>query len=318
MRYGTFRALEDATFRAAKGEVVGLLGPNGAGKTTTMRILTTFLVPSAGTASVAGFDVVKDPLEVRRRIGYLPEQLPLYPSMEVQEYVRFVARARGIDGSRLRDRVEYVVEACGLAEKYHTPVTELSKGFKQRTALAQALVHDPEVVILDEPTTGLDPHQVLDVRRLVRDLAHEKTVVLSTHVLQEASTLADRVIVVSEGRIVGQGTADELLRQCGVAPSVRVRFAGNPEGSRAAVAALPGAAETRDGADDPSVIVLRETADGLPARIGALARDRGWAIEELSRSVGTLEDAFLALTKRSGGHLHAPRNAPAAEQGAAA
>src|SRR5688572_24719489 len=174
MSYGMVRALDAATFREDKGEVVGLLGSNGAGKTTTMRILTTYLVPSAGTATVAGFDVVKEPLEVRRRIGYLPESLPLYLAMEVSECLEFVGRARGLRGAELKSRVRWVVEKCGLDAMFHSPVIQLSKGFRQRTALAQALVHDPEVVILDEPTTGLDPHQILEIRKLIRELAATK------------------------------------------------------------------------------------------------------------------------------------------------
>src|SRR6185295_14930950 len=225
MSYGFVRALDGATFKAERGEVVGLLGSNGAGKTTTMRILTTYLVPTAGSATVAGFDVVKDPLEVRKRIGYLPESLPLYLAMEVSECLEFVGRARGLTGSALKDRVRWVVEKCSLDKMFHTPVIQLSKGYRQRTALAQALVHDPEVVILDEPTSGLDPHQILEIRQLVRELAKTKCIVLSTHILQEANALADRMIVMSHGRIVGVGTADELRQQAGVRPKLRLRLA---------------------------------------------------------------------------------------------
>lgn len=312
MRYGAFAALEGATFDARRGEVVGLLGPNGAGKTTTMRILTTFLVPTAGTAKVAGFDVVEQPLEVRRRIGYLPEQLPLYLSMEVCECLRFVGQARGIPRADLARRIDWVVEACGLADVFHTPVTQLSKGFRQRTALAQALVHDPEVVILDEPTTGLDPHQILEIRALVKRLAETKTVILSTHILQEASALADRLLVVSAGRIVGQGTADELLRRAGVPTTVTVAFADPPADAAAALAALDGAGDVVASADGRT-FRLTETREGLDAAVGALALARGWRLVELGRRRGSLEDVFLALTRRSGGHLR-PAGADAADR----
>src|SRR6185295_4677726 len=197
MSYGFVRALDGATFKAERGEVVGLLGSNGAGKTTTMRILTTYLVPTAGSATVAGFDVVKDPLEVRKRIGYLPESLPLYLAMEVRECLAFVGRARGLSGAKLKERIDWVVAKCSLEPMFHSPVLTLSKGYRQRTALAQALIHDPEVVILDEPTTGLDPHQIVEIRNLIRELAKTKCVVLSTHILQEANALADRLIVMS-------------------------------------------------------------------------------------------------------------------------
>ena len=302
MRYGMVAALEDATFRAEKGEVVGLLGPNGAGKTTTMRILTTFLRPTSGTATVAGFDVMNDPLEVRRRIGYLPESLPLYLSMEVRECLQFVGRARGLRGGELKSRVEWVVEHCGLAPMFHSPVITLSKGYRQRTALAQALLHDPEVVILDEPTTGLDPHQILEIRRLVRDLAKTKTVILSTHILQEANALADRMIVMSRGRIVGVGTADELLRQAGAETTLRVRIADAPGDAAERLAGVAGATEVRQ--TSPGTYEMNEMQPGLSERIGQLAHAAGWTIVELTRAPASLEKMFLALTKEALG-VHA-------------
>lgn len=308
MRYGEFRALEDATFSARSGEVVGLLGPNGAGKTTTMRILTTFLVPTSGTAEVAGVDVVKDPVEARRRTGYLPEQLPLYTAMEVQECLRFVGRSRGLSGARLADRLAWVVEACGLAAYYHSPVMTLSKGFRQRTALAQALIHDPEVIILDEPTTGLDPHQIVGIRALIRDLAKTKTVILSTHILQEAAALSDRLVLVSEGRIAGAGTADEIIRKAGLATRVTVAFDGAPEGAAAKLSAAAGGAPVSVKGGRFSV---DEKEPGLPARIGRLAQAERWVLTELSRTAPTLEDAFLVLTRKSGGTL--AETPPAAE-----
>ncbi len=293
MRYGMVRALEDATFKADRGEVVGLLGSNGAGKTTTMRILTTYLVPSAGAATVAGFDVVAQPLEVRRRIGYLPESLPLYLAMEVRECLQFVGRARGLRGAELDSRVRWVVEKCGLDEMYRTPVIELSKGYRQRTSLAQALVHDPEVIILDEPTNGLDPHQILEIRALIRELAKTKCVVLSTHILTEASSLADRMIVMSGGRIVGQGTADDLRRQAGVRTRVRLVLGAEAAGAAEAIAAVPGAAAVRA---DGCRFEVEEGAGGLAERLAALALERRWPIVELVRREGSLEETFLALT----------------------
>jgi len=307
MRFGLVHALDEATFTVGKGEVVGLLGSNGAGKTTTMRILTTYLVPTAGSATVAGFDVVAQPIEVRRRIGYLPESLPLYLAMEVGECLEFVGRARGLRGARLKERVRWVVERCGIDVMFRTPVLHLSKGYRQRTALAQALIHDPEVVILDEPTTGLDPHQILEIRALIRELAETKCVILSTHILQEANALADRLIVMSDGKIVGVGTADELLRKAGVRPSVVLRLGSPAPDAVAKIAAVPGARDVR--AADPLSFAMQEDEPGLMERIGALAGMEGWLVVELSRKERSLEEMFLELTRTGA--------APAARESAA-
>ncbi len=315
MRYGAVTALADATFEAKKGEVVGLLGPNGAGKTTTMRILTTFQIPSAGSATVAGFDIVAHPLEVRRRIGYLPESLPLYLSMEVRECLRFVGRARGLRGRELKERVDWVVAKCGLERMFRTPALQLSKGYRQRTALAQALVHDPDVVILDEPTTGLDPHQILEIRALIKELAAERCIVLSTHILQEAEALADRLLVMSRGRIVGKGTPDELRAKTGVRPRVRVHVAGDRAGEAAgALGALPQAdavtvLEARDGA---ALLEIEEAADGLLAAAGAWAKEAALTVRELSRREGGLQDVFMALTSSDWTRESAPAITPGA------
>ncbi len=300
MRYGSVLALSDASFRAEKGEVLGLLGPNGAGKTTTMRILTTFQRPTAGTARVAGLDVQEQPLEVRRRIGYLPEALPLYLDMEVRECLEFVGRARGLRGAQLAERIGWVVAKCGLDGMYRTPCLELSKGYRQRTALAQALLHDPEVVVLDEPTSGLDPHQILEIRRLVREIAAEKTVMLSTHILQEAGALADRLLVMRRGRIVGAGTVDALRAQAGVVPRVVVTLDGAGEGAAARLAALPGAGEVAPGPDTDGGRVsleIEDTGGALREAVGALAHAEGWTVVRLERREAPLEDVFLALTQ---------------------
>ncbi len=220
MSYGAVVALADASFKARKGEVLGLLGPNGAGKTTTMKILTTQIVPTAGQAKVAGYDIAKEPLEVRRRVGYLPETPPLYPEMEVAEYLDFVGKARGLDGQALKTRVDYVVNACALRGVYRSPVGTLSRGYGQRTGLAQALIHDPEVLILDEPTSGLDPIQIMGIRELIRSLAHDKTILFSTHILQEAQAISDRIVIITEGNIVADGTVEELEARVSESPEV--------------------------------------------------------------------------------------------------
>lgn len=213
MRYGPATALDHVSFQANPGEVLGLLGPNGAGKTTAMRILTTYLFPFSGTAKVDGFDILENPMEVRKRIGYLPETVPLYGDMRVDEYLTFVGRARALEGTPLAERLDWVKKACQLTGVWKHLLCELSKGYGQRVGLAQALIHDPKVLILDEPTSGLDPIQILGIRSLVKDLAKEKTVIFSTHILQEVEALADRIVILNEGKLVAQGTKHELAEK---------------------------------------------------------------------------------------------------------
>jgi ABC-2 type transport system ATP-binding protein len=210
MHYGSTVAVDNASFKVDEGEILGLLGPNGAGKTTIMRILTTYIVPTSGTATVGGHDIIEDPIAVRRMIGYLPETVPLYSDMQVCDYLKFVARSRGIFGKTLSERMDWVVDATGVKEVYKRGIPEISKGFRQRVGLAQALIHDPRVLILDEPTVGLDPLQIVDIRRLIRSLAREKTIIFSTHILQEVQAVSDRIVIINEGRIIADGTMEEL------------------------------------------------------------------------------------------------------------
>jgi len=212
MRYGHHTALDGVSFQANKGEILGLLGPNGAGKTTAMRILTTYLYPASGTAKVDGFDVLEHPFEVRSRLGYLPETAPVYGDMQVAEYLTFVGRARGLSGEKLSQRLEWVREACQLKKVWKQTASELSKGYTQRVGLAQALIHDPKVLILDEPTSGLDPLQIIEIRTLIKSLAKEKTIVFSTHILPEVEALADRIVIINEGKLVANGTKAELAQ----------------------------------------------------------------------------------------------------------
>lgn len=215
MQYGPVVALDGVSFQANPGEILGLLGPNGAGKTTAMRIITTYLYPTAGTAKVDGFDIIENPLEVRRRIGYLPETVPLYVEMRVEEYLSFVGKARGLDPERLAERLAWSREACRLKAVWKHLLSELSKGYSQRVGIAQALIHDPQVLILDEPTSGLDPIQIIEIRTLIKNLAREKTIIFSTHILQEVEALADRIVIINEGRRVAYGTRGELAQQIG-------------------------------------------------------------------------------------------------------
>ncbi|MBI1978162.1 MAG: ATP-binding cassette domain-containing protein [Candidatus Omnitrophica bacterium] len=213
MHYGSFVALDRISFQVQEGEILGLLGPNGAGKTTVMRILTTYLYPTSGTAKIQNLDIIQDATEVRKRIGYLPETAPLYSEMQVEEYLKFVASARGLNGKTLEQRLGWVKNACGLRPVWKHSISEISKGYRQRAGLAQALIHNPKVFILDEPTSGLDPLQIIGIRQLIKSLSREKTIIFSTHILQEAEALADRIVIINEGTIVAQGTQKELADQ---------------------------------------------------------------------------------------------------------
>ncbi len=299
MYYGPVLALDNASFEVRPGEVVGLLGPNGAGKSTAMKILTTYLYPTSGGATVSGHNILTEPLEVRRKIGYLPEILPLYMDMEVRDYLAFVGRARALNGERLTLRTDWVVERCGLGPMYRKLIRELSRGFRQRTALAQALIHDPEVVILDEPTTGLDPHQIIEIRELIRELASEKTVILSTHILHEAEAVSDRLVIISRGRIVGDGTMEELEKRAIGKERVRVSVLRAPQEVRQVL--------EENGIDEVHVVDESEgfgtfTVEGsegadLASRIGNLAARNHWELRSLLDDPFTLEEIFLALTE---------------------
>lgn len=210
--YGDYSAVSNVTFSADKGDVVGFLGPNGAGKTTTIRMLATYLPPTSGTASIAGFDVVRQADEVRRRIGYLPENPPLYPEMTVFEYLKFIAEIKGVPRATVRSRIEEVLEQCFIADVRNKLCQHLSRGYRQRVGLAQAIIHDPEVIILDEPTSGLDPKQIIEIRQLIRSLGESHTVLLSTHILPEVSMVCNKVVIISNGRVVIESSLDALTK----------------------------------------------------------------------------------------------------------
>ncbi|MEK9165580.1 MAG: ATP-binding cassette domain-containing protein [Patescibacteria group bacterium] len=222
--YNTLRVLKEISFTVKDGEILGFLGPNGAGKTTTMKIITGYTAPSSGSVKVNGLEVSEHPLEVKRQIGYLPEAVPLYDDMTVLEYLKFIADVR-LKGSK-RDALQNVIKICGLQKMIRRPTAELSKGFRQRTCLAQALIHNPDILILDEPTSGLDPNQIAEIREVIKEIGKEKTVILSTHILQEVQATCDRVIIINEGKIAAQGTTDELERQAQGRQSVYVKMRG--------------------------------------------------------------------------------------------
>jgi ABC-2 type transport system ATP-binding protein len=295
--YGERMAIDGISFRVEKGEILGFLGPNGAGKTTTMRILTGFVPPTRGSAEVAGFDVVAHPREVKRRIGYLPEHPPLYKEMKVRGYLGFVARIKGVRGRDVRGAVDSALDRCGLAHVADRLIQNLSKGYQQRVGIAQAIVHDPEVMILDEPTVGLDPRQILKIRNLIRSFHGERTVILSTHIIPEVERLCDRVAIINEGKIVALDTQARLAERFAEAERVAVQFS---EGDSAPGALL----ETIEG------ITSVEPDGGAPGRYRVEARpgsqiarrllERGmaerWPLREVSPIATTLEEVFLRLT----------------------
>jgi len=300
--FGTMRALDDVSFSLGRGEILGFLGPNGAGKSTTMKIITTFLAADQGQVTVDGIDVLEKPLDVRRRIGYLPENVPLYPDMNIQEYLTFVGQARGLSGGQLRNRLGWCVEACGLVTEYKKNIGE---GYKQRTGLAQALIHDPEILILDEPTSGLDPLQILGIRELIKSLAGEKTIIFSTHILQEVSPVTNRVVIINEGRIIADGNLGDLSRE---AMGTNRVFVGIREDGATVEAALRELGEVTEVHPLPAEGGCRFEVRGpfdtdLVGAVDRLTRDRGWEMTQLHEATFSLEDTFISLTKRADGSL---------------
>jgi ABC-2 type transport system ATP-binding protein len=301
--YGLTKALIDVSFSIEKGEIIGFVGPNGAGKSTAMKIITTYTAPTSGTATIGGYDVLENPLEVRKLIGYLPETVPLYSDMLVNEYLEFIGAARHLNG-QFTKRYEWVVEACGLQPVLKRKIGVLSKGFKQRTCLAQALIHDPDVLILDEPTSGLDPLQIIGIRNLVRELAHDKTIILSTHILPEVSTIADRILVVNEGRIVADGSFDDLVQQVTDRNSIYLEVRTTKKDLQSAVQSMSDVEEVIFNDETPKGVVgchvyFASKTDLLP-QINQIVRDRSWDIVEFQREKLSLEDSFIRLTKSRG------------------
>jgi ABC-2 type transport system ATP-binding protein len=309
--YGQVAAIDDVSFTVDRGEILGFLGPNGAGKTTTMRILTCFIPATSGTARIAGFDVFSDSLEVRRRIGYLPERLPLYKDVTVDDYLDFVARLKGVSARGRREKVDEVKDDCGISEISNRLVGKLSKGYTQRVGIAQALLGDPEVLVLDEPTVGLDPKQIVEIRNLVRNLAGKKTIILSTHILPEVDMICDSVAIINEGRIV----ARDAIGHLGADPRLKVRLTVKDSPGRGAetmvstLLAVEGVEEAR---------VVQETADASPdaapggtrieviaesgadprAAVAAAVVGNGWQLIELRPERSSLEDIFIRATAK--------------------
>jgi ABC-2 type transport system ATP-binding protein len=296
-RYGTQAAVADVTFSVRQGEIVGFLGPNGAGKTTTMRVLTGFLPPSEGTARVAGHDIVSDSRRARANLGYLPESAALYPEMRVREYLAYRARLEGLAGQEVGSRVEEIVGLCLLEEVADRKVENLSRGYRQRAALAGSLVHQPPVLILDEPTVGLDPAQIIKIREMIRSLGRERAVLLSTHILPEVDAVCDRVLIIDRGRIVAEGTPEELRRRLTGTPIVRAAFKGEVA-AQEALGSLQGVVSAQVSPADGETRIRVECAEGAEVAedIFRLAVSKGWVLRELSRESLSLEDVFVRLT----------------------
>jgi len=297
-KYANFTAIDHLNFDVEKGEIVGFLGPNGAGKSTTMKILTGYLPATSGHAAIAGFDVFEQSLEARQRIGYLPENTPLYHDMRVGEYLRYRASLKGVRHGKLRERVGDVLALCSLADVERKMIGTLSKGYRQRVGLADALVHDPDLLILDEPTIGLDPNQIRQVRELIKNLAHKRTVLISTHILPEVEIMCSRVVVIHKGKIRASDTAENLLKNHRSAGQVRFEVRDSGAEARETLLQLGGVkdvAEEQDG--DYKVFTLRTDANADPSEeLLRLAGDRHWRVRELTRRRPTLEDVFVDLT----------------------
>ena len=298
--YGKNLAVNDISFTVGKGEILGFLGPNGAGKTTTMRILTGYLPATSGSARIAGFDVFEQSMEVRKRIGYLPENPPLYTDMNVSGYLEFVGRIKGVQGADLSKQVDRAMELSNLTEKKNELIKRLSRGFRQRVGIAQAIVHNPDVVILDEPTVGLDPKQIIEVRKLIKGLAGEHTIILSTHILPEASQTCDRVVIINKGRIAAVDTPDNLTTQLKGAERVHMEVKGEEEPLREAIEQVEGVTKldvsTLDSSQHLKAIVESEPGIDLRGKLAAAVIAKGLELFELRAVSLSLEDIFLQLT----------------------
>lgn len=298
-RYGAERAVNGISFQVEKGEVLGFLGPNGAGKSTTMKTITCYLPPTEGTVRVDGNDVRTGGLAVRRRIGYLPEHTPLYTDMVVRDYLAFMARMRGVEARDVASRIGDMSARCGLERVLHKQIDALSKGYRQRVGLAQAMIHNPPILILDEPTTGLDPNQIVEIRELIRSIGREKTVILSTHILPEVEASCDRVLIIHRGNLVADGTPGELQAGFEGSQTVHIRVDADDAAVREAVAGLEGVEMTHHEQDldgwTHAVVSTRNSADLRP-ELFRLAVREGWTLAGLHRDEANLEDVFRQLT----------------------
>jgi ABC-2 type transport system ATP-binding protein len=298
--FGPTVALNDVSFSLKQGEILGFLGPNGAGKSTAMKIITTFLAADSGSVRVDGIDVMADPLKVRSLIGYLPENNPLYVDMLVSEYLKFVGQARGLSGNQLKQRTEWVIESCGIKSVLHKSINELSKGYKQRTGLAQALIHDPEILILDEPTSGLDPLQIIGIRELIHSLAKKKTIIFSTHILQEVAPVTDRVVIINNGNIIADGMIDDLQKQAMETNRLFVTINSPDAGN--GLSSLEGVESVNELGNNRFEVRASFDLD-LRSDIVTLSQQNSWQLLEIQEALFSLEDTFIALNQNSDGKV---------------
>jgi ABC-2 type transport system ATP-binding protein len=317
-RYGPFTAVHDVSFSVGAGEILGFLGPNGAGKTTTMRVITGYMPATEGSVSVAGYDVFASPIEAKQRTGYLPESPPLYPDMTVRDYLTFVARIKGVPTREVRSRVDEVMKKTHVADVASRHCGKLSKGYKQRVGLAQALIHNPDVLVLDEPTAGLDPKQIIEARQLIKELGGNHTVVLSTHILPEVSQTCQRVVIISKGRVVAVDTPDNLTARLRGSETMHLQVHAPGDDVAPALSAIDGV--TRVKADQQangivSIEVDSEQGRDVRRELAAAVVNRGWGLLELRPMRMSLEDIFLSLTTEDEGEAGAaPAAGPAAEE----
>src|ERR1700726_333359 len=303
-RYARTMAVDQISFEVARGQIVGFLGPNGAGKTTTMRMLTCFLPASSGSATVAGFDVLEKPLEVKKRIGYLPETPPLYPEMETAEYLKFVGQLKGLSGAELEKRIDYVCDRCFIGDVKNKLLGKLSKGYRQRVGLAQAIIHNPEVLILDEPTAGLDPKQINETRDLIKSLAGDHTIILSTHILPEVSQTCEQVIIINKGKVVATDSVSNLQGRARSGESVLLEIGGrngnlDPKAVQRKLEQVAGVTRVAFKEDGQRRAVFEVEGQKDRSLRGDLARavvESGWDLNELRAASMSLEEVFLQLT----------------------
>ena len=296
-KFDQFVAVDDLSFEVKEGEVLGFLGPNGAGKSTTMKVITGFLSPTEGTAEIDGFDISKNPIEAKSLIGYLPEGAPSYGDMSTIEFLRFIARVRGFHGDEIEQRVNHAIEEVALESVRHQTIETLSKGFKRRVGLAQAIMHDPKVLILDEPTDGLDPNQKHHVRELIRNLARDKIVIISTHILEEVTAVCTRAIIIAEGKIVADGTPAELESRSRMHQAVSVRLSADYDlaadlGSLADVAGIEKAED-----EELTYTILAREGQSIFAQLSDIAQEKQWPVTEFHVQRGQLEDVFRGVTQ---------------------
>ena len=300
--YGSARGINDVSFSVRQGEIMGFLGPNGSGKTTTMRILTCFFPQTSGAARICGYDTLKNPLEVRQRLGYLPETVPLYLDMPVFSYLKFFAEIKGVARSKRKSKVDEVIQRCGITDVAHRIIGKLSKGYRQRVGIAQSLLHDPEVLILDEPTIGLDPRQIIEIRNLIKSLGVKQTVILSTHILPEVSMTCDRVIIIHEGKLVAVDTPENLIKRLQEVPTILVKAEGPAREIADAIARITGVLGVKEargsGYDLPSFLVETRKEVFVLNDLARTIYEHGWQLKEIRPLDMTLEEIFIKLVTR--------------------